>query len=218
MVCSKQQGGKGGCDCDCPNCFCGPSMAVVGKKAPDLQCEAAMPDGSFKTVKLSDYAGKHVLLFFYPFDFTFVCPSEIIAFDRAMKDFNDRNVVVLGCSIDSHFVHNAWRNTEPKAGGIGKVQYPLLADVTKKIARDYGVLMEGGMALRGLFIIDKKQTLQHALINNLPIGRSVEEAIRTIDALQFHEAHGDVCPANWKKGQKGMKPTAEGVAAYLAGN
>eukprot|EP00922_Rhytidocystis_sp_ex-Travisia-forbesii_P005625 GHVS01008175.1.p1 GENE.GHVS01008175.1~~GHVS01008175.1.p1 ORF type:complete len:219 (+),score=17.81 GHVS01008175.1:65-721(+) len=218
MACCKPQGSSNCCKCDCENCLCNTSKAMVGKKAPDFQCEAAMPDGSFKTVKLSDYSGKHVLLFFYPFDFTFVCPSEIIAFDRAMKDFNERNVVVLGCSIDSHFVHNAWRNTEPKSGGIGKVHYPLLADVSKKIARDYGVLMDEGMSLRGLFLIDKKQTLQHALINNLPLGRSVEEAIRTVDALQFHETHGDVCPANWKKGQKAMKPTAEGVASYLASN
>lgn len=195
------------------------SQSLVAQPAPKFDEMAAMPDGTFSKVSLESFMGKkYVLLFFYPFDFTFVCPSEIVAFDKAVEEFKSRDVQVLGCSIDSHFVHNAWRNTELKDGGIGKVRYPLIADVTKDVARKYGVLLPGGMALRGLFLIDKQGIVQHALVNNLPIGRSVEEAIRIVDALQFHEKHGEVCPANWKKGSKSMKPTAEGVANYLASN
>jgi peroxiredoxin 2/4 len=156
------------------------------------------------------------VLFFYPLDFTFVCPSEIIAFDAALAKFQQRNTQVLGCSVDSHFTHLAWKNTPRKQGGIGPIQYPLVADLNKQIARDYGVLLDGGIALRGLFLIDKAGVVRHALINDLPIGRSVEEALRVLDALQFHEEHGDVCPANWHKGEEAMKPTAEGVASYLA--
>jgi len=177
-----------------------------------------MPDGQFKKISLESFKGKkYVLLFFYPLDFTFVCPSEIVAFDKSLGEFEKRDVQVIGCSIDSNFVHSAWKNTPLSKGGIGDIKYPLLADLTKEVSKKYGVLLEDqGMALRGLFLIDKDGILQHSLINNLPIGRSVEEAIRVVDALQFHEAHGDVCPANWKQGSPAMKPTAKGVAEYLS--
>lgn len=175
-----------------------------------------MPDGSFDTVSLKQFQGKkYVLLFFYPFDFTFVCPSEIIAFSESIKEFEQRDVQVLGCSIDSKFTHTAWRAQDLKSGGIGPVKVPLIADIKKEFATAFGVLLPDGMALRGLFLIDKEGIVQHALVNNLAIGRSIPEALRVIDALQFHEKHGDVCPANWQKGQKGMKPSTEGVAEYL---
>ncbi|MCI5190230.1 MAG: peroxiredoxin [Candidatus Electrothrix sp. AS4_5] len=178
-----------------------------------------MGDGSFKEdFTLSDYQGKYVVLFFYPLDFTFVCPSEIIAFDRAFSRFQDKNCEVIGVSVDSQFSHWAWRNTPVNNGGIGEVQYPLVADLDKKISRQYGVLLDMGVALRGTFLIDKQGIVRHAVVNDLPLGRSVEEAIRMVDALIFHETHGDVCPANWKDGEEAMKPTAEGVANYLSKN
>ena len=189
---------------------------LVTKEAPDFTATAVMPDNSFKELKLSSYRGKYVILFFYPLDFTFVCPSEIIAFDAALDKFQKKNTQVLGVSVDSHFTHLAWKNTPRKEGGIGPIRYPLVSDLTKGIAKDYGVLLEGGVALRGLFLIDKEGKVRHALINDLPIGRSVDEALRTLDALQFHEQHGDVCPANWHEGEEAMKPTADGVAQYLA--
>jgi len=190
---------------------------LVTKEAPDFTATAVMPDNSFdEKFKLSNYRGKYVVLFFYPLDFTFVCPSEIIAFDAALEKFQRKNTQVIGVSVDSHFTHLAWKNTPRKEGGIGPIRYPLVADLTKSIAEDYGVLLEGGVALRGLFLIDKEGKVRHALINDLPIGRSVDEALRTLDALQFHEQHGDVCPANWHEGEEAMKPTADGVAQYLA--
>jgi peroxiredoxin 2/4 len=189
---------------------------LVTKEAPDFTAQAVMPDGSFAELKLSSYRGKYVVLFFYPLDFTFVCPSEIIAFDAALAKFEKKNAQVIGCSVDSHFTHLAWKNTPRKQGGIGPIKYPLVADLNKQIACDYGVLLDAGIALRGLFLIDKAGVVRHALINDLPIGRSVDEAIRVLDALQFHEEHGDVCPANWHQGDEAMKPTAEGVASYLA--
>lgn len=189
---------------------------LVTKQAPDFTAQAVQPDNSFAELKLSSYRGRYVVLFFYPLDFTFVCPSEIIAFDAALAEFAKRNAQVIGCSVDSHFTHLAWKNTPRKQGGIGPIKYPLVADLNKQIARDYGVLLDAGIALRGLFLIDKQGVVRHALINDLPIGRSVEEALRVLDALQFHEEHGDVCPANWHKGEEAMKPTAEGVASYLA--
>jgi peroxiredoxin (alkyl hydroperoxide reductase subunit C) len=189
---------------------------LVTKPAPDFTAQAVMPDNSFGEVKLSSYRGKYVVLFFYPLDFTFVCPSEIIAFDAALAKFQKKNAQVLGCSVDSHFTHLAWKNTPRKQGGIGPIQYPLVSDLNKQISRDYGVLLDAGIALRGLFLIDKAGVVRHALINDLPIGRSVDEAIRVLDALQFHEQNGDVCPANWHQGEEAMKPTAEGVASYLA--
>ena len=189
---------------------------LVTKEAPDFTATAVMPDNSFDELKLSSYRGKYVVLFFYPLDFTFVCPSEIIAFDAALDKFQKKNAQVIGVSVDSHFTHWAWKNTPRKEGGIGQIRYPLVADLTKSIARDYGVLLDGGVALRGLFLIDKEGKVRHALINDLPIGRSVDEALRMLDALQFHEKHGDVCPANWHEGEEAMKPTADGVAKYLA--
>jgi peroxiredoxin (alkyl hydroperoxide reductase subunit C) len=164
-----------------------------------------MPDGSFKQVSLADYRGKYVLLFFYPLDFTFVCPTEIIAFSDTIEQFKKRNVEVLGASIDSHYTHLAWRNVPRKQGGIGAIDYPLLADLDKSIAKSYDVLLPAGIALRGLFIIDREGIVRHQLINDLPLGRSVDEAIRIIDALQYHEKHGEVCPANWRSGQPTMK-------------
>ncbi len=189
---------------------------LVTKQAPDFKATAVMPDDSFSEIQLSDYRGKYVLLFFYPLDFTFVCPSEILAFDRAIDEFSKRNTQVIGVSVDSQYSHYAWRNTPVEQGGIGKVRFPLVADLKKDVSRAYGVLFNGEVALRGLFLIDKEGVVRHELVNDLPLGRNVDEALRLIDALQFHEAHGEVCPANWRQGEEAMKPTAEGVASYLA--
>jgi peroxiredoxin (alkyl hydroperoxide reductase subunit C) len=189
--------------------------ALVAKPAPNFTAQAVMPDGSFKEIKLSDYKGKYVILFFYPLDFTFVCPTEIIAFSNSMGEFKKRNTEVLGVSIDSHFSHLAWRNTDRKNGGLGDIAYPLVADVNKKITYDYGVMHEAGIAFRGLFLIDKEGVVQHQLINNLPLGRNIDEALRMVDALQFHENNGEVCPANWKNGEDGMKPDPSGSKTYF---
>ncbi len=191
----------------------------VTQPAPDFTATAVMPDNTFNdSFTLSDLKGKYAVLFFYPLDFTFVCPSEIIAFDKKVADFKERNCELIGCSVDSHFSHLAWKNTPINQGGIGNVQFPLVADLTKQIARDYGVLINDAIALRGLFLIDKDGIVQHALINNLPLGRNVDEAIRLLDALQHTEEHGEVCPANWNKGDDAMTPSADGVAAYLSEN
>lgn len=190
---------------------------LVTRQAPDFTATAVMGDDSFKEdFKLSDYRGKYVILFFYPLDFTFVCPSEIIAFDKALAKFQEKNCEVIGVSIDSQFTHWAWKNTPVNEGGIGKIKYPLVADLDKKISRQYGVLLDMGVALRGTFLIDKEGIVRQAVINDLPLGRSIDEALRMVDALAFHETHGDVCPANWKEGEEAMTPTAEGVADYLA--
>ncbi|MCF6284552.1 MAG: peroxiredoxin [Candidatus Hydrogenedentes bacterium] len=189
----------------------------VTQPAPDFTATAVMPNNTFnEEFSLSALKGKYVVLFFYPLDFTFVCPSEIIAFDKKVEEFKSRNCELVGVSVDSHFSPLAWKNTPVNKGGIGNVQYPLVADLTKKISRDYGVLLDDAIALRGLFLIDKEGVVQHALVNNLPLGRNVDEAIRLLDALQFTEEHGEVCPANWNKGDEAMKPSAEGVAEYLA--
>ncbi len=190
--------------------------SLVTKPAPDFTATAVMPDNSFAELTLSSYEGKYVVLFFYPLDFTFVCPSEIIAFDKAVAKFKAKNTAVIGVSVDSHFTHLAWKETPRNEGGIGPIQYPLVADLNKKIAASYGVLLEAGIALRGLFLIDKKGVVRHALVNDLPLGRSVDEALRLVNALQFHEKNGDVCPANWHEGEEAMKPSAKGVAEYLA--
>ena len=190
---------------------------LVTKQAPDFTATAVMPDNSMKPdFKLSDYRGKYVILFFYPLDFTFVCPSEILAFDKALASFNSRNCEIIGVSIDSQFSHWAWKNTPVNQGGIGNIQYPLVADLDKSISRQYGVLLDAGIALRGTFLIDRDGIVRHAVINDLPLGRNTDEALRMVDALQFHEKHGDVCPANWEQGKEAMKPTAAGVADYLA--
>ena len=189
---------------------------LVTKPAPDFKAQAVMPDNSFAELKLSDYRGKYVILFFYPLDFTFVCPSEIIAFNKALPEFHKRDAEVIGVSVDSHFTHWAWKNTPPNQGGIGQINYPLVADLSKTIARDYGVLVNDSVALRGLFLIDKEGIIRHAVINDLSLGRNVDEALRMLDALQFTEKYGEVCPANWRHGDEAMKATAEGVASYLA--
>jgi len=193
-------------------------MVLVGKPAPDFEAKAVVNGKEIKeNFKLSDYRGKYVVLFFYPLDFTFVCPTELHAFQARLEDFEKRNVQVIGASTDSWFSHAAWLNTPRKKGGIQGVTYPLVSDFNKTIARDYDVLIEDlGAALRGLFLIDKEGVVQHQLVNNLPLGRSVEEVLRMVDALQFTEKHGEVCPANWKEGEKAMKPTGEGLEDYFA--
>ncbi len=191
-------------------------MCLVTKQAPMFEAEAVMPNNSFETVSLSSYRGKYVLLFFYPLDFTFVCPSEILAFNRQLDAFTAKNCELLGVSVDSIYTHLAWKNTPVNLGGIGTIQFPLISDISKSISADYGVLLEGGVSLRGLFLVDKDGVVRHQLINDLPLGRNVDEALRVIDALQFHETHGEVCPANWRPGDDAMKPTPEGVADYLS--
>lgn len=189
---------------------------LVTKQAPDFTAQAVLADNSIADFTLSDLRDKYVVLFFYPLDFTFVCPSEILAFNRAMDAFKKRNCQLVGISVDSQFSHLAWKNTPVKEGGIGNIQFPLVADLNKSIAESYGVLLPDGISLRGLFLIDKKGVVRHAVVNDLPLGRNVDEALRMVDALQFFEEHGDVCPANWKPGEEAMKPTAEGVAEYLS--
>ncbi len=188
---------------------------LVTKEAPDFKAQAVMPDGSFKEVSLSDYRGKYVVLFFYPLDFTFVCPTEIIAFSDRVKDFANANVQVLGVSIDSHFTHLAWRNTARSEGGLGKIEYPLIADLDKKISQAYDVLLPAGIALRGLFLIDKNGIVRHQVVNDLPLGRSVDEALRMVKALQFVETHGEVCPANWQEGKATIKPNPQGSKEFF---
>lgn len=204
---------------------------LVGKKAPVFKAEAVINGGAFDdNFSLEQYIGKkHVVFFFYPLDFTFVCPTEIIAFQEKIAEFESRNVAVVGCSIDSKFSHWAWLNTEMKDGGIKGVKFPLVSDLSKTISENYGVLAgeydytENGemafngapVAYRGLFLIDKEGIVRHQLINDLPLGRSVDEAIRMVDALQYFEEHGEVCPANWKKGEEAMSPSHESVSSYL---
>ena len=190
--------------------------ALVTGQAPDFTAQAVLPDNTFAELTLGDYRGKYVVLFFWPLDFTFVCPSEIIAFDKVLEQFRRRNCEVIGVSIDSHFTHLAWKNTPVEAGGIGNVQFPMVSDLNKNISTAYGVLLNDSIALRGLFLIDREGVIRHELVNDLPLGRNVDEALRVLDALQFHEEHGEVCPANWRAGEEGMKPTAAGVAEYLA--
>ncbi len=211
-------------------------MAVlVTKEAPDFTATALMPDGSFKEdFKLSDCRGKNVVLFFYPLDFTFVCPSEIIAFNNRKAEFEKRNTQVIGVSVDSHFTHKAWSETSVEHGGIGQLWFPLVADLTKEISAGYDVLLGntfaidedgdevgvlgGSVALRGSFLIDAEGTVRHQVVNDLPLGRDIDEMLRMIDALAFHTENGEVCPANWSAGKSGMKPNAEGVASYLSEN
>ncbi len=193
-------------------------MSIVTKEAPDFTAQAVMPDNTIQDFTLSSLRGKYVVLFFYPLDFTFVCPSEIIAFDKKLDEFKSRGAEVVSVSVDSEFSHFAWKNTPVNAGGIGNVQFPMVADLKKSISRDYEVLFDESVALRGLFLIDKKGIVRHALINDLPLGRNVDEAIRMLDALQHFENHGEVCPANWIKGDEAMVASASGVADYLSKN
>ncbi len=180
---------------------------LVTKAAPDFKAQAVMADGQFKELKLSDYRGKYVLLFFYPLDFTFVCPTEIIAFSDRQEEFSALGVEIIGVSVDSHFSHLAWRNTSRDEGGIGNIRYPLVADLSKQISRDYDVLTDDTVALRGLFLIDQQGVVRHQVVNDLPLGRSVDEALRMVQALQFFEKNGEVCPANWKEGARTIKPS-----------
>lgn len=191
--------------------------SLIGQRAPDFTAQTVMENDEIKEINLHEYlSGDYGLIFFYPLDFTFVCPSEIIAFSNRMDKFKALGTKVLGVSVDSQFSHYAWRNTAPENGGIGKINFPLVADMTKKISTDYGVLIEdAGVALRGSFLIDKEGNIRHYVINDLPLGRNVDEHIRMVEALQFTDQHGEVCPAGWNKGDEGMKPDAAGVASYL---
>jgi peroxiredoxin (alkyl hydroperoxide reductase subunit C) len=189
---------------------------LVTKPAPLFKAKAVLPNGTYGEIDLAALRGKHVFLYFYPLAFTFVCPTEILAFDKRIADFKAKGCEVIGVSVDSIHTLAAWRNTPVKEGGIGAIQHAVVADLNKQIARDYGILFEEEVALRGQFIIDKEGIVRHALVNDLPLGRSVEEALRTIDALQFYEENGEVCPANWHKGDEAIKETRESVGAYLA--
>ncbi len=182
---------------------------LVQQQAPDFEAQAVMEDGSFKQIKLSDYQGKYVVLFFWPLDFTFVCPTEIIAFSDRIEEFRKLNVQVLGCSVDSHYTHLAWRKVPRSQGGIGDIEYPLVSDLAKTISKSYDVLLPNGIALRGLFFIDRDGAVRHQLVNDLPLGRSIDEALRVVEAWQYFEEHGEVCPANWHPGQKTIKPDPE---------
>ena len=195
-------------------------MAVlVGKQAPDFNATAVYGNNEMKPLQLSSLKGKYVVMFFYPLDFTFVCPSELIAFDHRLDEFKQRGVEVIGVSIDSQFTHLAWKNTPVEKGGIGQVQYPLVADVKHEICRAYDVEFEAaGVAFRGSFLIDKNGVVRHQVVNDLPLGRNVDEMLRMVDALQFTEEHGEVCPVGWQKGKKGMTASPDGVAKYLAEN
>ena len=191
-------------------------MAVlVQQKAPTFTAEAVMEDGSFKQIKLEDYRGKYVLLFFYPLDFTFVCPTEIISFSDRGQDFQKLGVQILGVSVDSAFSHLAWRNTPRNVGGLGDIKYPLVADLKKDIARAYDVLLPDGVALRGLFLIDPEGVVRHQVVNDLPLGRSVDEALRMVKALQFHAKHGEVCPADWQEGKRTIKPSTDASKEFF---
>lgn len=190
---------------------------LVGRNAPDFLAKAVKKDRIIEDFKLSDLKGKYIVLFFYPLDFTYVCPTEIHAFNERLEEFKERNVELIAISIDSHFSHLAWLNTPKSQGGIEGVSYPIVSDINKSISADYDVLVEGeGVAYRGLFLIDKDFVVRHQVVNDLPLGRSVDETLRMVDALQYHEKHGEVCPANWHKGQKAMKASTVGLTEFFA--
>ena len=189
-------------------------MPQVTSKAPDFKAQAVV-NGQFQEISLSDYEGQWKVLFFYPLDFTFVCPTEIIAFSERHSEFAALKAQVIGVSVDSHFTHLAWINTPRKAGGLGGINYPLVADLDKSISRDYGVLLDAGISLRGLFLIDPSGTIRQSTINDLPVGRNVDEVLRLIKAFQFTDKHGEVCPANWQEGSDSMKPDPEGSKEYF---
>lgn len=193
---------------------------LVGKQAPDFTVPAVLGDGSIVgEFNLKEaIKGKYGLVFFYPLDFTFVCPSELIALDHRVAAFKERNVEVIAVSIDSHFTHNAWRNTAINDGGIGPVKYTMAADMNHDICKAYDVESDGGVAYRGAFLIDTNGMVRSQIVNDLPLGRNMEELLRLVDALQFHEEHGEVCPAGWQKGDKGMDASPDGVAKYLSDN
>ena len=190
--------------------------SLVQQSAPTFTAAAVQKDGGIDgEFSLESFRGRTVVLFFYPLDFTFVCPSEILAFDKRIEEFEKRDCQVIGVSVDSAYTHTAWRNTAVEDGGIGPIRFPLVADVTKKIASSFGVLLEGGVALRATFLIDAEGVVRHQIVNDLGIGRDVDETLRVIDALQHQRASDDVCPAGWKKGDPSMEPTPAGVKKYL---
>lgn len=189
---------------------------LVTREAPDFAAMAVMPDDSFGELRLSSYRGKYVVLFFYPLDFTFVCPTEIIAFDNDLAKFTGRNAEVIGVSVDSHYTHLAWKETSVSRGGIGRIGFPLVSDLDKRISRDYGVLVDDSVALRGLFLIDREGIIRHSVVNDVSLGRSTHEAYRMLCALQFTEEYDEVCPANWQEGEDAIKATTKGVAEYLS--
>ena len=190
---------------------------LVTKPAPDFTATAVLGDDSLdESFTLSSLRGRYVILFFYPLDFTFVCPTEILAFDDVLDEFRKRDAEVVGVSVDSHYSHLAWKRTSLDDGGIGPIRFPLVADLSKEIARSYDVLFDGEVALRGLFLIDPKGVIRHAVINDLPLGRNVQEALRMLDALRHHAEHGAVCPANWNEGEDAMEATQDGVVDYLS--
>jgi peroxiredoxin (alkyl hydroperoxide reductase subunit C) len=193
-------------------------MAVlVGKRAPDFTAAAVLGNNEIQTVTFSTLMkGRYAVLFFYPLDFTFVCPTELIAFEHRLDEFKKRNVEVVGISIDSEHTHLAWKTTPEAKGGVGALRYPLVADVKHEISKAYDVESEGGMAFRGSFLVDREGIVRHQVVNDLPLGRNIDEMLRMVDALQFHEEHGEVCPAGWTKGKAGMKDNAKGVADYLS--
>jgi peroxiredoxin (alkyl hydroperoxide reductase subunit C) len=192
---------------------------LVCKKAPDFTATAVLGNNEMPEITFSEFTkGKYVVLFFYPLYFTFVCPSELIAFDHRLQEFTQRGVEVLSVSIDSQFTHLAWKNTPVEKGGIGQVKYTMVADVKHEICKAYDVELDGGVALRGSFLIDRAGVVRHQVVNDLPLGRNIDEMLRMIDALQFTEEHGEVCPAGWKKGDAGMNASPSGVADYLAKN
>lgn len=190
---------------------------LVGKAAPDFTAAAVMGDNTIEEAfnLYSHIRGKHAVIFFYPLDFTFVCPTEIVAFDNRLSEFRNRNCEVIAVSVDSHFSHLAWKNTPPNRGGLGPVKFPMVADLDKSISRAYDVLHNQAVALRGTFLIDRDQIVRHQVVNDLPLGRNIDEAIRMVDALQFFEQHGEVCPAGWDKGKPAMAASSEGVASFL---
>lgn len=191
--------------------------SLITEVAPDFTSPAVFPNDSIEPLTLSSYRGQYVLLLFYPLDFTFVCPSEILSFDKLYEEFKSRNTQIIGISVDSQFSHLAWRNTPLNRGGISKIKFPLVSDLSKSISKDYGVLTKDNtLSFRGLFLIDKEGIIRHCVQNDLPLGRNVQEALRMVDALQHVETSGDVCPANWTKGKKSMKPSMEGAADYLS--
>ena len=192
---------------------------LVTKKAPDFTAKAVLGNNEVVDFNLYNNLGKGgAVIFFYPLDFTFVCPTELIAFDHRFKDFQERGVNVISVSTDSHFSHLAWKNTPVDKGGIGQVQYPMVADFTKSISKDFDVCLDAGLALRGSFLLDKDGTVRHAVINDLPLGRNIDEMLRMVDAMQYTNEYGEVCPAGWNKGSKAMKANKDGVASYLAEN
>jgi peroxiredoxin (alkyl hydroperoxide reductase subunit C) len=190
---------------------------LVTQQAPDFTAAAVLADGTIiDNFQLSSLKGKKICVFFYPLDFTFVCPSEILAHHHRMAQFSDKGVEVVGVSVDSQFTHNAWRNTQPADGGLGVIDFPLVADTDHSIMEAYGIVHPGGIALRASFLIDENFEVRHQVVNDLPLGRNVDEMLRMVDALDFHDKHGEVCPAGWNKGDKGMKETPAGVADYLS--